>query len=215
MENYILNKAENEAQGTFLFAHGAGAPMDSPFMERITLALTKLGVNVARFEFKYMAKRRISGKKSPPPRADKLIGEYQKILQALLEDVDGPIVIGGKSMGSRIAAMLASANSLPKRVTGVCCLGYPFHPVGKSEIEHWRLPTLEQVKRPMLILQGERDQFGNKEELTSISLPKTIELAFVEDGNHDFAPRGRSEATLNGNLNNAAQLVSDFIRNSK
>ncbi|WP_428671778.1 alpha/beta family hydrolase, partial [Roseibium sp.] len=131
-------------------------------------------------------------------------------LQALLKETDGPLLLGGKSMGGRVAAMLGGGNSLPGRVLGICCFGYPFHPTGKPDTD-WRLTPLEEAKRPVRILQGDRDPFGNKAEIDEISLPKTVSLIYLEDGNHDFGPRGKSPATLDGNIALSAKSVREFV----
>ncbi|SDT93524.1 alpha/beta family hydrolase [Stappia sp. ES.058] len=193
---------------TLLLAHGAGAAMDSGFMNRFAGHAAKNGLAVARFEFTYMARRRVDGRKRPPPRADKLIGEFQTALQSVLEQRKGPVLVGGKSMGGRVAAMLSSAASLPKRVTGVVCLGYPFHPQGKPD--DWRLQPLEEAGRPVLIAQGDRDGFGNTADLETLTLPESVKLMWLEDGNHDLAPRGASPATWDGNLAAAARATAEF-----
>lgn len=183
--------------------------MDSTFMEKLAGALATEGIAVARFEFAYMAGRRTGGSRKPPPRADKLIGEFQTALQALLLETEGSILLGGKSMGGRVAAMLGGGGSLPSRVAGICCYGYPFHPTGKPDAE-WRLSPLQDAKRPVLILQGDRDPFGSKAEIDEISLPDHVSLTYLEDGNHDFGPRGKSPATLDGNIQAAARATATF-----
>jgi predicted alpha/beta-hydrolase family hydrolase len=127
-----------------------------------------------------------------------------------MTESDGPLLIGGKSMGGRVAAMLAGGGSLPGRVKGVACFGYPFHPTGNPEAD-WRLAPLEDAKRPVLVLQGDRDQFGSQAELDAITLPPQVTLTYLEDGNHDFGPRGKSPATLDGNIAAAAKAVRAFL----
>lgn len=210
MSDFLWNRPEDEPAATLLMAHGAGAPMDSAFMEKLANALADEGIAVARFEFAYMAGRRTGGSKRPPPRADRLIGEFQTALQTLLADASGPLLLGGKSMGGRVAAMLGGGGSLPQRVRGICCFGYPFHPTGKPDAE-WRLSPLQESKRPVLILQGDRDPFGSKAELDTVTLPGTVSLTYLEDGNHDFGPRGKSPATLDGNIRAAAGAVAAFV----
>lgn len=209
MPDFLWTHPEPPPIATLLLAHGAGAAMDSAFMNRLAAALAANGIAVARFEFAYMAGRRTGGSKRPPPKADKLIGEFQTALQALMTTSDGPILIGGKSMGGRVAAMLAGGASLPGRVKGVCCFGYPFHATGKADAD-WRLEPLQGAKRPVLICQGDRDPFGSRAELDEISLPDTVSLTYLEDGNHDFGPRGKSPATLDGNIAEAARAVAGF-----
>ena len=204
--------AEVETIATLLLAHGAGAPMDSGFMERFAGHAARRGLAVARFEFGYMASRRVGGAKRPPPRADRLVGEYQNAVQAVLSTTETPLIIGGKSMGGRVAAMFAGAGSLPKRVAGVVCLGYPFHPTGKAEPQHWRMTPLAESRRPILIAQGVRDPFGSQTEIAVTSLPGRVTLTWLEDGNHDLAPRGASPATWDGNLAHAAEAVASFAQ---
>ncbi|MEM8700740.1 MAG: alpha/beta family hydrolase [Pseudomonadota bacterium] len=214
MSNFLWTRPDDESAATLLMAHGAGAPMDSAFMERLAGALAAEGIAVARFEFAYMAGRRTGGPKKPPPRADRLIGEFQTALQTLLRDSTGPLLLGGKSMGGRVAAMLGGGGSLPQRVRGVCCFGYPFHPTGKPDAE-WRLSPLQESKRPVLILQGDRDPFGSKAELEAVTLPCSVSLTYLEDGNHDFGPRGKSPATLDGNIRDAAKAAAAFAASLK
>ncbi len=211
MSTFLWTRPETDPSATLLLAHGAGAQMDSAFMEKLAAALAVEGIAVARFEFAYMAGRRTGGSKRPPPRADKLTGEFQTALQALMSETEGPLLVGGKSMGGRVAAMLSGGGSLPGRVKGVCCFGYPFHPTGKADAA-WRLAPLEEANRPVLILQGDRDPFGSKAELDTISLPAHVSLTYLEDGNHDFGPRGKSPATLDGNITLAAKAVREFAQ---
>ncbi|MEE4010709.1 alpha/beta family hydrolase [Roseibium sp. FZY0029] len=210
MTDFLWTRPETPAVATLLLAHGAGAAMDSAFMNKLSAALAREGIAAARFEFAYMAGRRTGGPKKPPPRADKLIAEFQTALQSVLGQSDGPLLIGGKSMGGRVAAMLAGGGSLPGRVKGVACFGYPFHPTGKAEAE-WRLLPLQDAKRPVLVLQGDRDPFGSKAELDEVTLPAHVSLSYLEDGNHDFGPRGKSPATLDGNITLAAEAVRAFV----
>ncbi|UES36967.1 alpha/beta family hydrolase [Roseibium aggregatum] len=209
MTDFLWTRPETPPVATLLLAHGAGAAMDSAFMNKLAAALASQGIAAARFEFAYMAGRRTGGPKKPPPRADKLIAEFQTTLQSVLSQSDGPLLIGGKSMGGRVAAMLAGGGSLPGRAKGVACFGYPFHPTGKADAE-WRLQPLQDAKRPVLVLQGDRDPFGSKAELDEVTLPAHVSLTYLEDGNHDFGPRGKSPATLDGNIKLAAEAVRAF-----
>lgn len=211
MTDLLWTRPDTEPLASVLLAHGAGAAMDSAFMNKMADALAVSGLAVARFEFAYMAARREGGSKRPPPRADKLIGEFQTAVQTVMAETDGPLIIGGKSMGGRVAAMLAGGASLPARVIAVSCLGYPFHPTGKADAE-WRLQPLQEAKRPVLVLQGDRDPFGSQAELDAITLPEQVSLHYLEDGNHDFGPRGKSPATLDGNIKEAAQTIAEFAR---
>jgi predicted alpha/beta-hydrolase family hydrolase len=170
---------------TILLAHGAGAAMDSAAMTAATAALTKSGFRVARFEFGYMAARRTSDARKPPPEAELLMDEYRAAIANL--SAGGKLIIGGKSMGGRVASMLADEQLAAGKVSGLFCLGYPFHPPGKPE--SLRTAHLERLGTPALICQGTRDIFGSKEEVPAYPLSKAIEVRWFEDGDHDLKPR--------------------------
>jgi predicted alpha/beta-hydrolase family hydrolase len=174
-----------KARATLLLAHGAGAPMDSAAMNAITKALASADLRIARFEFAYMASRRTAAGRKPPPRAEKVMGEYVAAVDAL--KAKGPLVIGGKSMGGRVASMVCDDLFASKQIAGLLCLGYPFHPVGKPE--QLRTAHLAGMKAPALIVQGTRDPFGTSEEVKTYELSKQIEILWLEDGDHDLKPR--------------------------
>lgn len=183
----FLVTGADDAAITFLFAHGAGAPMDSASMNAATDALVAEGLRVVRFEFTYMAARR-TGTSKPPPKAETLIPEYRAAVDAL-GPVSGKRVIGGKSMGGRVASMLADELHAAGKVAGLLCLGYPFHPPEKPE--NLRTAHLEGLKTPALIVQGTRDPFGTREEVPAYPLSPAIEILWLEDGDHDLKPRMR------------------------
>jgi len=187
-----------------LLAHGAGAPMDSPFMNAIAERLAAGGVEVIRFEFEYMAKRREDGKRRGPDRMPKLVDRFKEAL-----DLVGPpatAVIGGKSMGGRVGSMIADDVG----GAGLLCLGYPFHPPGKPE--RLRTAHLETLRTPGLIVQGTRDRLGSEEEVSKYALSPAIELAWMEDGDHSFEPRKKSGRTIEQNLEAAAAAALRFIQ---
>ena len=194
-----------------LLAHGAGAPMDSPFMTAFAESLAGQGVTVARFEFSYMAARRQDGKRRPPPRADHLLDDYRAVVSHYRNRLapGAPLYIGGKSMGGRIASLAADDFYYDAWVRGVVCLGYPFHPQGKPE--QLRTEHLAALDCPTLIVQGDRDPFGNKGEVAGYKLSDRITLHWIGDGDHDFGPRGRSGFTRTGNIADAAAAVAAFM----
>jgi predicted alpha/beta-hydrolase family hydrolase len=179
----IFDGAE-AAPVTILLAHGAGAPMDSPSMTAAAKALASVGFRVARFEFGYMAARR-SGHRKPPPRAETLNPEYLAAIDALA--CKGPLVIGGKSMGGRVASMIADDAYRSRRIAGLLCLGYPFHPPVKPT--QLRTKHLAQIETPTLVIQGTRDEFGTRDEVSFYDLSGRIEFLWLEDGDHDLKPR--------------------------
>lgn len=187
MPTKFLELGPEVASATILFAHGAGAPMDSPAMTAIAGALAEHGLRVVRFEFSYMANRRTGGTRKPPPRAEKLKSEYFAAIEAL--QANGPLIIGGKSMGGRVASMIADELFEADRIAGLVCVGYPFHPIGKPE--KLRTEHLQHLRTPTLICQGTRDQFGSKDEVSEYELSPKIQMRWFEDGDHDLKPRKR------------------------
>lgn len=186
MTTAFLFVGSEDAVATVLLAHGAGAPMDSAAMTAAASALAGVGFRVARFEFAYMAGRRTEGSRKPPPKADKLIPEYLAAVEAL-GAVFGPLILGGKSMGGRVASMVADDLHADGRVSGLLCLGYPFHPPGKPD--QLRTAHLQNLRTPALICQGTRDPFGSRDEVPTYPLSSAIELFWLEDGDHDLKPR--------------------------
>ncbi len=195
-----------DAPRTVALAHGAGAPMDSPFMDFFAAGLGARGYRVARFEFPYMAERRESGKKRPPNPARVLVESWMAVIGEL-----GPesLVIGGKSMGGRIASMVADEAG----VRGLVCLGYPFHAPGKPD--KTRIEHLRELKTPALFLQGERDSLGNREEATGYPLSPAIRFHWLEDGDHGLKPRKKSGRTEAQNWDEALDEFAGFLDSLK
>lgn len=193
---------------TVILAHGAGAPMDSDFMEAITTQLADRGACVIRFEFPYMAGRRVDGKKRGPNTAKVLEATWEEIIAQVCEQrslTPEQLVIGGKSMGGRIASVIADRTN----VGGLVCLGYPFHPTGKPE--KLRTEHLEALATPALCLQGTRDPFGTREEVEGYTLAESFEVVWLEDGDHSLKPRKRSGRTLEQNLEEAVDAIDAFL----
>ena len=202
----FLTQGPADAAAHVLLAHGAGAPMDSPFMTKIAELLAGRGLRVSRFEFGYMAARRTGGRR-PPPRAETLMPEFRAAVAAL--GTEGrPLVIGGKSMGGRVASMVADGLFAEGLVGGLACIGYPFHPPGKPE--QLRTAHLAALRCPALIVQGERDPFGGRDEVAGYPLSAAIKVVWATGGNHDLAPPRGSEATKAGNLTLAAAAIAAF-----
>jgi predicted alpha/beta-hydrolase family hydrolase len=181
----FLFTGPDDAATTILLAHGSGAPMDSASMNAAAAALAGEGLRIARFEFPYMAARRTEGSRRPPPKAETLNPEFRAAVDAL--GAKGKLVIGGKSMGGRVASMVADDLYADGRIAGLLCLGYPFHPPEKPT--QLRTAHLMALKTPTLICQGTRDPFGTKDEVPGYGLPAGIRLLWLEDGDHDLKPR--------------------------
>ncbi|MBS0240740.1 MAG: alpha/beta fold hydrolase [Proteobacteria bacterium] len=207
----FLASGPDDAAWTLLLAHGAGAGMETPFMSQMAALLAERSVRVLRFEFGYMASRRTTGKRKPPPKAEKLIDEYRAAVSAARLDLQpkARLAIGGKSMGGRVASLIADELFAKGEAGGLVCLGYPFHPPGMPE--KTRTAHLMESKMPCLIVQGERDPFGDGKDVADYALPKSIELIWIGDGDHDFGPRGASGFTRKGNLAAAANAVAAFL----
>ncbi|MFA0304664.1 alpha/beta fold hydrolase [Vibrio splendidus] len=201
MNNVIIDGEDNPI--TFVFAHGAGAGMDHEFMQSVAKGLAFKGIQVIRFNFPYMIKRAEDGKRRPPDRAPKLLEAYQDIIKQC--DAD-KLVIGGKSMGGRMASHLSEVD----KVAAMACLGFPFHPPGKPE--KYKGEHLAELQKPCLILQGERDTFGKREEFADFDLSDSIRVEFIPDGDHSFKPRKSSGYTEQQNIALTVEKLSAFIK---
>jgi uncharacterized protein len=199
----LLVDGASGAPLTLVLAHGAGAPMDSPFMATIAHALAGDDLRVVRFEFPYMRARREGRGRTAPDREPVLLDAWREVIASL--GGGGQLAIGGKSLGGRIASMVADE----AQVRGLVCLGYPFHPPGKPPGA--RLKHLKTLRTPALIVQGTRDSFGNRSEVEDYELSRQIRVAWMEDGDHSFKPRARSGRTEAQNLAVAVEAVRDFL----
>ena len=188
---------------TFAFAHGAGAAMDTPFMDVLAAGVASEGVRVARFELPYMQQRRADGRRRAPDRPAVLLETWRMVVHAL--GGGERLLIGGKSMGGRIASMVADEVG----ALGVVCLGYPFHPARKPE--RTRTEHLEALTTPMLVLQGERDPMGRPEEVVTYQLSNAIEVRWMADGDHSLKPRRASGRTHEQNLADAVASILTFV----
>jgi len=207
----ILFNGADDAPLTIALAHGAGAMMDSPFMTAFAEGLAHAGYRAARFEFPYMVTRRETGRKRPPDRAPILLDTWRAVIGEL---GPGNLVIGGKSMGGRIASLLAAEREeAGDPLAGIVCLGYPFHPPGKPD--KLRVDHLRGLKTPTLIVQGERDPFGKKDEVKSYRLPKSIRFHWLTDGEHSFKPRKASGRTEADNWAQGIDAIDGFLTGLK
>lgn len=201
--------------GRLLFAHGAGAGQQSPFMRQFVTSLAGRGIQILCIDFPYMQQIQETGKRRPPPPIAQTLGQFAEwyaLLDCLFE---GPLWIGGKSMGGRVATLFASkqlareqphSNSVP----GVVVAGYPFHPTKaptKLRLDHWPF-----IQCPLLVIQGERDPFGTQEEVAGYTLPANAQLAWIKDGDHDFKPRRVSGLTQTVLIDEATQVAASFVR---
>ena len=177
--------------------------MDSPFMNRVATGLAQRGRCVVRFEFGYMGERRRSGRRPGPGRAENLTGEWLEVIARA--GAARELVIGGKSMGGRVASLVADQAG----VAGLVCLGYPFHPPGKPA--QLRVAHLERLATPALIVQGSRDAFGSREEIAGYRLAPSIRLLFLEGGDHSFRPPRGGAHTEPELIEQAVTAVDAFL----
>jgi predicted alpha/beta-hydrolase family hydrolase len=202
-EVIVLINGPEAAYRSIVLAHGAGVAMDSPFMEHIARGLAEKNFRVFRFEFPYMRRMRQTCVRRSPDTEKVLLDSWIKMIDEIGSAEE--LVIGGKSLGGRIASMIADEAG----VKGLVCLGYPFHPPGKPE--RLRTGHLSHLKTPTLILQGARDAFGSQEEIARYTLSSAIQIYFLEDGDHSFKPRARSGFTEKHHLDTAVRAVSNFL----
>jgi predicted alpha/beta-hydrolase family hydrolase len=144
---YERHDPSGAPRGLLVLGHGAGGGIGAPDLVAARDAAVALGVSVALVEQPY----RVAGRKSPAPAAQ-LDVAWLAVLAAL--DVPGPLIVGGRSSGARVACRTAEAAG----AAGVLCLAFPVHPPGKPE--KTRLDELDAVAVPVLVIQGERDPFG-------------------------------------------------------
>ncbi len=197
---------ESHSKVVLILAHGAGAPADSTFMEDLSAALEREGIGTIRFEFPYMQKRRKDGKKRPPDREPVLLEYFSGVIDRVRAELGSTslILVGGKSMGGRMASILASRRD---DIDGVICFGYPFHPPGK--LDRWRTAHFRDLNCPMLVLQGTRDPFGKPDELEDHQQElEAIDLRWLEGGNHDFQ-------TLKSQPQTQSELIAQAARETR
>jgi predicted alpha/beta-hydrolase family hydrolase len=180
---YLADK-KNRAGITAILAHGAGANQLHPFMRLFAAGLAERGFDVLTFNFQYMEQ----GRKVPDPKA-KLEACYRAVIEAARTNKKlkgNRLVIGGKSMGGRIASQVAATPETAAHITALVFLGYPLHPPGRPD--KLRDAHLPQITAPMLVVQGSRDAFGSADELRATikkhHLPATLHI--VEGGDHSL-----------------------------
>jgi predicted alpha/beta-hydrolase family hydrolase len=209
----IENKVDNPI-AQIIFAHGAGADMSHDFMEQVSALFNRENINVLRFNFPFMDKRIELGKRYPPDRMPKLIDCYKSVInEFLLKDINEvaiPLFIGGKSMGSRVAVTIAADDDIAEVIQGVFCIGYPFHPSKKPE--KLRLEPLQNTQKPVVILQGDRDTLGSKEEIEAYKMSGLCHTIFLPDGDHSLKPRVKSGYTQQQHIETAVSTIVQFIK---
>ena len=200
---------------TLILAHGAGAGNRHDFMDELAKKLASRAIQVVSFNFPYMQTEYELGKKRPPNRLPALIEHFQRELEIARGTSKKPIFIGGKSMGGRVASLLASQPLDGLDVSGLVVFGYPFIPPGKPEKLAERMAHFDNIKCESLILQGDRDNFGGRELLDSLNFPSQIKVEWLESGDHSFKPLKASGLSHRHNMMVAATQTVNFILGSK
>ena len=188
----LYTAAKKDRAGvTVVLGHGAGASQTSGFMRMFAKGLAARGLDVMTFNFVYMEQGR-----SVPDHKHKLEGCFRAVIEAALKNKklkNNRVVLGGKSMGGRIASQVMAGEdreAFADDVAGLVFLGYPLHPPGQSlklRVEH-----LEHIKKPMLFVQGTRDALGTPEEIKPYvkNLRPAAKIHEIEGGDHSFkAPK--------------------------
>lgn len=195
-----------ESHACLVLAHGAGSPMDSEFMTGVAERLAARGISVVRFEFPYMAAQRRGAGRRPPDQQARLLDCWRAIYSLLRREISKPLAIGGKSMGGRMASLLADE----LEAQALVCLGYPFHPAGKADRP--RTAHLAALRTPALIVQGERDAMGSRDRVREYALSSAIRLQWLAAADHDLKPLKTSGFTHEHHLDTAANMVADFLQ---
>ena len=211
----LLYAAEKKDRAgvTVILGHGAGANQTSGFMRMFAKGLASRGLDVMTFNFVYMEQER-----SVPDQKHKLEGCFRAVIEAALKHKklkNNRLVLGGKSMGGRIASQVMAGEekeSFADEVAGLVFLGYPLHPPGQST--KLRVEHLEHIKKPMLFVQGTRDALGSPEEIRPHiknlrPVPKIYE---IEGGDHSFKAPKKFGKTPDQIFETAMDEIDHWIR---
>jgi predicted alpha/beta-hydrolase family hydrolase len=207
--HYAAVKDEHLAtKTTLILAHGAGAPQVSPFMQQFSEGMARRGIDTVTFNFAYMEQ----GRRIPDPKTQ-LEATYRSAIAATLTAVASTttqLVIGGKSMGGRIASQVAASVDTPVDVQGLIFLGYPLHPPGKPERK--RDAHLPSIAAPMLFVQGSRDTFGTKDEIKPVvDVCQAASLHVVEGGDHSFKVREKGTPSAEDIYYTVQNVMAEWI----
>lgn len=163
-----------------VFAHGSGIGMNHEFMQSVASAMSATDFTVYLFEFDYMQQMQTTGIRRPPAKVANLELEFIALLDSLA--LSGPLIIGGKSLGGRVASLIVERTN----ALGWFAMGYPFHPQRKPQT--LRVAHLLASHKPGIVFQGTRDALGNYDEVLSYSLPEHIEVHWFDHMDHSLAP---------------------------
>ncbi|MDZ4825655.1 MAG: alpha/beta fold hydrolase [Actinomycetota bacterium] len=206
---YAFQGPKRGADRAVLLAHGAGADMNAAALTVVADALAKAKVPSLRFNFPYMSKGR--GGPDRPPVLLAAVREAAAELAKQAKVAPDRIVLGGRSMGGRIASMVAADADDPLPALGLVLLGYPLHPPGapeKARVEH-----LPRVRVPTLFVSGTRDSFGSPDELKAAAkkVKGKVSWYWIETGDHGFKPLKAGGSTPAAALTAAAEATVEFV----
>ncbi|MFQ2189660.1 alpha/beta fold hydrolase [Aeromonas jandaei] len=202
----VIREGAVDAPARILLAHGAGAGMEHAFLAELSRLLAGPDIEVVRFNFPYMSKRALDGKRRPPDRQPVLLDHWREMVR---EFAHPRLFLAGKSMGGRMAAEISDEIYCEMNAAGLLILGYPFHPPARAD--RWRGEVLKQIKTPTLLLQGERDTFGSRVELADFPFSSAVSVHWLTDGDHGFKPRKSSGLCEQDNLQQAASRIRQFV----
>ena len=193
------------AQWLLVLAHGAGAGMTHPFLEKLAGELADAGVATFRYQFPYMEQRR----RAPDSPSVATAAVAAAVREAAKAAAGLPLLAGGKSFGGRMSSQAASQGLL-EGVRGLVFFGFPLHPPNKPSTK--RAEHLEKVRIPMLFLQGTRDTLADLNLLRPIcsSLGSRTQLHVIETADHSFHVQkssGRTDAEV---LHELAQTTASW-----
>lgn len=196
----------------FLCAHGSGAPMTSPFLAGVAERLAARGLPVLRFQYAYMEQIQRSGLRRPPDRRSLLEAVHRAAVRDAAERFPGRrLLLGGKSLGGRIASYLAAEG---ESCGGLVVLGYPLHPAGKPDAP--RSEHFAALAQPALFLQGDRDALCDL-DLMRAALERyggEATLAVIEGADHGFDVLRRSGRSAAEVLDEIAERVLAWVRST-
>lgn len=193
---------------TILLAHGAGARQLSPFMVQFAEGLSSRGFDVATFNFVYAER----GRRAPDPKT-RLELCYRAAIdttRAHVPSARARLIVGGKSMGGRIASQVVASDPDGLGVAGLVFLGYPLHPPGRPEKR--RDAHLPSISAATLFVQGSRDTFGTEDEVRSVveTLPNA-RLYVVKGGDHSLKVRGKSALSVEEVHTKVQDVIVDWV----
>jgi len=195
-----------------LLAHGAGADMHSANLVAFARALAAAGIPALRFNFAYK-----SAGRSSPPKAETLQNELRDARAELARRTKLPLdqlVVGGRSMGGRVASYVAADASDPgDRALGLLLLGYPLHAPGRAQQQ--RVEHFPKLVMPVLFVEGTRDTFGTPEELKSAAraIKGRVAWHWIETGDHSFRPlKKQTGHSIDDALALATPVAVDWVR---